>query len=80
MIEQRQAREKVSAVSGLYTDPTLNSYPIIQAPISVLFRQTKWGVEGRVGEVKRVQASWWLAPFYFRKHFRELLVFKSELA
>lgn len=33
VIEQRQARQKVSAVSGLYTDPTLNSYPIIQAPI-----------------------------------------------
>lgn len=42
VIEQGQAREKASAVSGLYTDPTLNSYPIIQAPISVLLRQTKW--------------------------------------
>lgn len=52
VIEQMQAREKVSAVSGLYTDPTLNSYPIIQAPISVLLRQTKWvwGGKGWRGE------------------------------
>lgn len=50
MIEQRQATEKVSAVSGLYTDPTLNSYPMIQTPISVLFRQTKWAGKGWRGE------------------------------
>lgn len=44
MIEQGQARDKVSAVSGLYTDPTLNSYPIIQAPISVLSTKPNgWG-------------------------------------